>query len=96
LALLKQGADLKFTLLVNTVLLGFYLILFAHTNYFPLDVLFATLRGFGTLSQTSVCNTIVRIEADKNMKARVISYLAMSVFACYHWPVCLLVLYPSE
>jgi MFS family permease len=80
LASLKPGANLKKILFVNTIVLGVGLILFSHVRYFPVGMLFAVLCGFGTMSQTAICNTIVQIESDKKMRGRVISYLAMAVF----------------
>lgn len=80
LASLKPGANLKKVLLVNTIILGIGLILFSHAGYFPIAMLFAVIAGFGTQSQTSVCSTIVQAESDKNMRGRVISYLAMAAY----------------
>jgi len=80
LASLKPGTDLKIVLLVNTILLGIGLILFSHITYFPLAMLFAVLSGFGTMSQTTICITLVQINSDKNMRGRVMSYVAMAFF----------------
>jgi len=80
LASLKPGANFKKILLVNTIILGTGLILFAYMSNFAFAMIFAVLCGFGTMSQTSICNTIVQVEADKKMRGRVISYLAMAAF----------------
>jgi MFS family permease len=80
LASLKPGTDLKIVLLVNTIIFGIALILFSQIGYFPLAMLFAILCGFGTMSQTAICNTLLQVNADKNMRGRVISYFAMAVF----------------
>jgi MFS family permease len=79
LASLKQGSDLKFILLVNTVILGIGLALFSHAKYFPVAMLFATISGFGTMSQTTICNTIVQVNSDKKMRGRVIGILLLAL-----------------
>jgi MFS family permease len=79
LASLKPGADLKRVLLVNTIILGIGLILFSHTNYFPLAMLFATIFGFGAMSQTTICLTIMQVNTVANMRGRVMSYLIMAM-----------------
>ena len=79
LASLKKGADLKFILLINTVVLGVGLILFSHTAYFPLALLFAVMAGFGTMSQSTIANTIAQINSDKKMRGRVISILLLAI-----------------
>jgi len=79
LASLKSGADLKFVLLVNTVIFGIGLILFSHVSYFPLAMLFAVITGFGTMSQNTISNTIVQFNSDKKMRGRVISILLLVV-----------------
>jgi len=79
LASLKKGADLKFVLLVNTLILGAGLILFSHTSYFPLALLFAVITGFGTMSQSTIANTIIQFNSDKKMRGRVISILLLAI-----------------
>ena len=80
LASLKPGADLKIILLVNSVVLGVGLLLFSHTHYFPLAMLFAMVFGFGAMSQTTICLTIVQVHTDKKMRGRVMSFVAMAIF----------------
>ena len=80
LASLKAGTDLKKVLLANTLLLGIALICFSYTSYFPLTMVFAVLAGFGAMSQTTICITIIQIDTEASMRGRVISYVAMSVF----------------
>lgn len=80
LASLNPEADFKRILLITTVLLGIGLMLFSHISYFPVAMVFAVICGFGTMSQTAICNTIIQVEADAKMRGRVISYLAMSLF----------------
>ncbi len=80
LASLKPGANLKRILLINTIILGVGLILFSHTVYFPLAMLFAIIFGFGGMSQNTICITIIQVAADAKMRGRVISYVAMALF----------------
>jgi MFS family permease len=80
LASLKKGVDLKIVLLVNLILLGVGLVLFSHADYFPVAMLFATMAGFGGMTQTTICLTIVQVKTDAHMRGRVMSFLAMSVF----------------
>ena len=80
LASLKTGANLKKILLINTIVFGIGLVIFSRLSYFPLAMLFAVLCGFGTMSQTTICNTVIQIQAQPAMRGRVISYFAMSVF----------------
>ena len=80
LASLKPGADLKIILLVNTVIFGISLMLFSHITYFPLAMLFATVCGFGMMSQTTIGNTIVQIHAAPHMRGRVMSFFALAFF----------------
>jgi MFS family permease len=80
LASLKPGSDLKIILLVNTIIFGIGLILFSHIIYFPIAMLFAAIAGFGTVSITTICNTIIQVESDGKMRGRVMSYVAMSMF----------------
>jgi MFS family permease len=67
-------------LLINTLILGIGLLLFSHTSYFPLAMVFAVIAGFGTMSQTTLCLTIIQLDADANMRGRVMSYVAMAYF----------------
>ena len=80
LASLKNGTDLKIVLLINIIILGFGLMLFSHIDYFPMAMLFATMSGFGAMSQTTICLTIVQVNTEAHMRGRVMSFLAMSVF----------------
>jgi len=80
LASLKPGTDLKIVLLVNTLIFGVCLMLFSHTSFFPLAMLFATVSGFGMMSQTTIGNTIVQIHAAPHMRGRVMSFFALAFF----------------
>jgi len=80
LASLKTGTDLKRILFMNSILLGIALIIFSQIPVFRFAMIFAVVCGFGTMSQTAICNTIVQVESDPRMRGRVISYLAMAAF----------------
>lgn len=80
LASLKPHANLTVILLVNTIIVGICLICFSLISYFPLAMVFATLIGFGTMAQTTICITIVQVHSAHEMRGRVISYVAMSYF----------------
>ena len=80
LASLKKGADLKLVLLYNSIIFGVCLMFFSMISYFPLAMLFATLTGFGMMSQTTICMTIIQVESAKDMRGRVMSYVAMAYF----------------
>jgi MFS family permease len=80
LASLKPGSHLKNLLLMSTVVLGIGLIFFSHISYFPLAMLFAALSGFGSMTQNTICITIIQVEAEPNMRGRVMSYIALAYF----------------
>ncbi len=80
LATLHPKTDLKSVLFVSTVIFGIFLILFSHMSNFPLAMVFACATGFGMMNQTTICMTIVQVESDKEMRGRVMSYVAMAYF----------------
>jgi len=80
LASLKPGTNLKVILLVNTIVFGVCLLLFSHTSYFPLAMVFAAVTGFGMMSQTTIGNTIIQTESAPHMRGRVMSYFALAFF----------------
>ena len=80
LASLGPEADRKKLLRVNTMLFGLGLILYSHTTWFPLAMVFAMLSGFGMMAQTTVTNTIIQTTVTPAMRGRVISYFAMAYF----------------
>jgi MFS family permease len=80
LASLKPGTDLKFILLINSIILGIGLMLFSHTGNFPLAMLFAVLSGFGAMSQSTIYITILQVNTDAGMRGRVMSFFAMAAF----------------
>jgi MFS family permease len=80
LASLPPTANRKRILWMNTILFGLGLILFSHTTWFPLAMVFAMLSGFGMMAQTTVTNTIIQTTVAPAMRGRVISYFAMAYF----------------
>jgi MFS family permease len=80
LASLKPGSHLKKLLLRSTLLLGTGLILFSHASYFPLAMVFAIFSGFGSMTQNTICITIIQVEAEAHMRGRVMSYIALAYF----------------
>jgi MFS family permease len=80
LASLKKGTDLKIILLCSSIILGTGLILFSHTSYLPVAMLFATITGVGTMSQNTVCITIIQVESAAAMRGKMMSYVALAYF----------------
>jgi MFS family permease len=80
LASLKKGADLKFVLLINLIVLGLGLMLFSRITNFPVAMVFAVIAGFGGMSQTTICLTILQVKSEAHMRGRVMSFLAMAFF----------------
>jgi MFS family permease len=78
LASIKPETDLRKVLSVNTVILGIGLMSFSHISYFPLAMAFAVLIGFGAMTQTTICLTILQVYTDVNMRGRVMSYFMMA------------------
>ena len=80
LASLRSGRNLKKILAINTLVFGAGLILFSHEGNYPLALVFATVAGFGMMSQITVSNTLIQTTVEPNMRGRVISYYAMAFF----------------
>jgi MFS family permease len=80
LASLKTGSDLKKILAINTLVFGAGLILFSHEGNYPLALVFATVAGFGMMSQITASNTLIQTTVEPGMRGRVISYYAMAFF----------------
>jgi MFS family permease len=80
LASLKPGSNLKKILAINTLVFGAGLALFSHEGNYPLALVFATVAGFGMMSQITVSNTLIQTTVEPNMRGRVISYYAMAFF----------------
>src|SRR6202000_3034725 len=80
LSSLKPGSNLKKILAINTLVFGTGLILFSHEGNYPLALVFATVAGFGMMSQITVSNTLIQTTVEPNMRGRVISFYAMAFF----------------
>jgi MFS family permease len=80
LASLKPTRNLKKILAVNTLVFGMGLVLFSHTSYYYLALLFAAITGFGMMSQITISNTLIQTTVDPAMRGRVISFYAMAFF----------------
>lgn len=80
LASLKAGRNLKKILAVNTLIFAAGLILFSHTQNYHLALVFATLAGFGMMSQITISNTLIQTVVEPGMRGRVISFYAMAFF----------------
>jgi MFS family permease len=80
LASLKPGSNLKKILAINTLIFGAGLVLFSHQGNYPLALVFATVAGFGMMSQITVSNTLIQTTVEPNMRGRVISFYAMAFF----------------
>ncbi|MGI4805703.1 MAG: MFS transporter [Janthinobacterium lividum] len=80
LASLKPGSNLRKILAVNTFVFGVGLVLFSHTTYYPLALVFAAIGAFGMMSQITISNTIIQTTVDPAMRGRVISFYAMAFF----------------
>ena len=80
LASLRPGSNLKKILAINTLVFGTGLILFSHEGNYPLALVFATVAGFGMMSQITVSNTLIQTTVEPNMRGRVISFYAMAFF----------------
>jgi MFS family permease len=80
LASLPSKANRGKVLMVNTLLFGTGLILFSHTGWFPLAMVFVLLTGFGMMATTTITNTIIQTTAAPEMRGRAISYYAMAYF----------------
>jgi MFS family permease len=70
----------KKILRMNTFIFGAGLILFSHTGWFPLAMVFAVVSGFGMMALTTMTNTIIQTTVAPEMRGRVISYFAMAYF----------------
>jgi MFS family permease len=80
LATLKTRSNLKKILSINTLVFGAGLILFSHEKMYPLALVFATIAGFGMMSQITISNTLIQTTVEPAMRGRVISFYAMAFF----------------
>lgn len=80
LASQKPGANLKLILGINTLVFGAGLVLFSHEGTYLLALLFATISGFGMMSQITITNTLIQTTVEPAMRGRVISFYAFAFF----------------
>lgn len=80
LASLKAGRNLNKILAVNTLIFSAGLLLFSHVRSYELALVFATLMGFGMMSQITISNTLIQTIVAPAMRGRVISFYAMAFF----------------
>jgi MFS family permease len=62
------------------LIFGGALILFSHITVLPVALVFAILAGFGMMSQSTLCNTIIQTGVSAEMRGRAISFFAMAFF----------------
>lgn len=80
LASLKPGTNLKRVLAVGALVFGLGLVLFSHTQYYPLALVFAAVAAFGMMAQITISNTLIQTTVTPAMRGRVISLYAMAFF----------------
>jgi MFS family permease len=80
LASLKPGADYRFILWLNSIILGIGIISFSHIANLPIALAFAVIAGFGAMSQSTLYITIIQLNADASMRGRIMSLFAMAVY----------------
>lgn len=80
LAALPASTNFKKVMLVNTLLVGISLLLFAYITNLYLGLLFVAVSGFGTILQGSIIMTIVQRDTAANFRGRIISVMAMAIF----------------
>lgn len=80
LASLKAGSDLRKTLVINLLIFGSGLILFAYSTSLALALAFAAISGFGMMAQTTLSNTIIQTSVPHYMRGRILGYFAMAFF----------------
>lgn len=76
----KAGYNIKKVLRINIIIVGLALILFSYTHFFPVNLLLATLAGFGTMSVIPISNTIIQLASSPAMRGRAISFFTMAAF----------------
>jgi MFS family permease len=80
LASAKKETNLRTILLLSIAVMGAGLILFSRMNYISLALPVAVIVGLGSITPMSTTITIIQIEADTNMRGRVMSFVAMAFF----------------
>lgn len=80
LASLRHGRDLKKVIAVSSIIFGLGLVLFSHTTYYPLAIIFSVIAAFGMMAQITISNTLIQTTVAPEMRGRVISFYAMAFF----------------
>lgn len=80
LASLKKGTSMRKILIFSTLILSLGLVCFSYTTNFYLSMFFATVTGFGAVTQFTTCNIIVQSEVIPEMRSRAISILLTAIF----------------
>ena len=78
LASRPPGTNLSRILMLNTFIFGAGLILFSHTPYYWLALLFIAIGAFGMMSQITISNTLLQTTARPDMRGRVISFYVLA------------------
>ncbi len=77
LASLKPSTDLNRILATSTVVFGIGLLLFSHTPYLPLALVFLSIGAFGMMPIRTISNTIIQVSVPDHFHGRVISIYLM-------------------
>ncbi|MDP4208546.1 MAG: MFS transporter [Bacteroidota bacterium] len=80
LATLKNSANFKKLLLLNTLFLGLCLLPFAFVSNLYVSLLLLIAIGYTSISQTSIGMTIIQTQTAKEFRGRVMSIMAMAIF----------------
>ncbi|GLB52905.1 MFS transporter [Neptunitalea chrysea] len=80
LAAQKETSRMVNIVLINAVILGGALITFAYMEYLPAALLLSVVTGFCGLTQSTICLTIIQTKSAPEMRGRIISLFAMSLF----------------
>lgn len=74
----KPGANLKRIIISNLAILGSCLILFSMMTDFHFALIFIMIAGFGTISNSTIGNTIIQMRSSNEMRGRMISYATLA------------------
>jgi MFS family permease len=80
LASLKSNKYMIKILFGSLLILGIALIAFSHINILPIALFFLAIAGFAMMFQTTVSQTIIQVEASREMLGRVLSLFLMAFF----------------
>ena len=64
----------------SLLILGIAFIAFSHITFLPIALFFAAIAGFAMMFQTTISQTIIQVEASKEMLGRVLSLFLMAFF----------------